>query len=674
MESQNFRHGFKSLVKYYVGMLAAWVLAFALFRLVLVVATWSLHGDVTSGLLLKSFQHGLRFDFSMAARICAPFALWRVWRPVLRPMERRIFFGLFATVVLASFFTLTAEVEYYKEFQMRLGPLALEYFGTPEDNKTILGMIWHGYPVIRWSLFCVFMWAGFVWFTRSWITKGFSDAPWLSRLAATIVVGLVTAFGSRGGFQSAPLRWGDAFFSQNTYANHMAQNGVFALMDTLRTRNKTKKSDAWSRGMPFTNAVAITREITLLPGETLVDAAKYPLLRRSPATSLPLLQKPKNVVLVLMESFSARFCGATGAKFGATPNFDALASRGILFDRAFSVSTHTAQGVFGTLCSFPNLPEFDGVMKHPLGNQPFRTLPTVLKESGFTTLFLYNGLYSWDNKEGFFRQQGVERFIGRNDYVNPTFVDPDWGVCDFDVFVRAVEEFNTLGKTGRPFFGFVLTLSNHAPFNLPKVDGLGQITLGDEQNTRINGIHYADWALGQFMQRAQKTEWFKDTLFVFAGDHGFGIPPVLTKAGLLHQHVPLLFYGPGVLGEKGEVRHITASQIDILPSIHGLLGLDVPHQSFGRNLFALPPGDPGHAYVKASGSAIVGYIEGNEIVTVMPGKPAALQTFDLSFPPSASDDLAAQKSAKAAQMENRLKAFVFTGLKTLKDHRAGGNQ
>jgi phosphoglycerol transferase MdoB-like AlkP superfamily enzyme len=673
MPFRSLRQNLASLLKYYACLLVMWVLAFAFFRLVLVVATWNFHGNATSGLLLKSFLHGLRFDFSMAVRICAAFALWRTWRPVMGPLERRIFFGVFSVVALIAFFTLTAEVEYYKEFQMRIGPLALEYFGKPEDNKIIAGMIWHGYPVVRWTLFCLAVWAAFLWLTRSLVMKDSGDSGWFSRLLATGVMALVTAFGSRGGFQSAPLRWGDAFFSQNTYANHMAQNGLFALVDTLRTRNKSQKSDAWGRGMPFTNAVAILRQSTLLPGETLVNPDKYPLLRRSSPAAPPLVQKPKNVVLVLMESFSARFCGATGAKFGATPNFDEIARHGILFDHAFSVSTHTAQGVFGTLCSFPNLPEFDGVMKHPLGNQPFRTLPTILKESGFNILFLYNGLYSWDNKEGFFRQQGVERFIGRNDYVNPTFVDPDWGVCDFDVFVRAVEEFNALGKTGKPFFGFVLTLSNHAPFNLPKVEGLEQITLGEEQNTRINGIHYADWALGQFIQRARKTDWFKDTLFVFAGDHGFGIPPVLTRAGLLHQHIPLLFYGPGVLGETGEVRHVTASQIDILPSIHGILGLEVAHQSFGRNLFALPPGDTGRAYVKASGSPIVGLIEGNQIATVAAGQPVVLQTFDLSFPPSASDDIAARQPERAAQMEKHLKAFVQTGLKTLKDHRAGGD-
>ncbi len=671
MERIKLRHGLGALFRAYARMLAAWVLVFVFFRLVLVIATWGFHGDATVGLMGRSFLHGLRFDFAMATLLAAPFAGWQIWRPEMRRGERGIFLGLFALVSLGVLFTLTSEVEYYKEFQVRIGPLVLEYFGKPEDNRTVLGMIWHGYPVVRWTLFCLVVWAAFFSLTRRFAFRDTVGTTWLTRLLATLVLVAVTAIGSRGGIQRTPLRWGDAYFSQNTYANHMAGNGAHLLMVTLRNHKKSNASEPWRRALPATNAVAIARAITLLPGDTLFDAEKYPLLRRAPTNASPFSRRPKHVVVVMMESFSARFCGATGAKFGATPNYDALARQGVLFDRAFSVSTHTAQGVFGSLCSFPNLPEFDGIMKHPLGNQPFRSLPAVLNEKGFTNVFLYNGFFSWDNKQGFFRQQGVHRFIGRSDYVNPTFMDPDWGVSDFDVFMRALDEFDGLAATDRPFLGLILTLSNHAPFNLPKVEGLEPILGGDDQNQRINGIHYADWAVGQFMQRARQKAWFKDTLFVFTGDHGFGIPPVLTRAGLLHQHVPIMFYAPEILGATGEVRHVTASQVDILPSIVGLLGVDGLHQSFGRNLFALPPGDPGHAYVKASGSSIAGYIEGNEILTVMPGKPAMLQTIDLSFPPSASEDRAAAEPQRAAEMEQRLKALIVTGLNALKEHRAG---
>ena len=138
----------------------------------------------------------------------------------------------------------------------------------------------------------------------------------------------------------------------------------------------------------------------------------------------------------------------------------------------------------------------------------------------------------------------------------------------------------------------------------------------------------------------------------------------------MQQHVPLLSYGPGVLGDAGQVRHVTASQMDILPSILGLLGSDVPHQSYGRNLFALPPNDPGHAYVKASGSDIAGYIEGNEIITLLPGKPAELQTSELAFPSTAGDALGVQKPVPAAELAPRLKALIVTGLQPLPQHRS----
>jgi phosphoglycerol transferase MdoB-like AlkP superfamily enzyme len=651
-------------------LMLAWTVLFVIFRGILIAATWYLRGEVTAGLIVGSFVHGLRFDFAMAATLGAPFALWAIWRSSAGRGERGIVLVSFAILALVSIFAMTAEIEYYKEFEMRLGPLAFQFFGKPEDNKIIFGMIWHGYPVVRWMLACVAIWAAFVWVGRSILGKTSGRIGWMPRLGGTVILAFLSVMMARGGLGSSPLRWGDAFFSQSTYANQMAGNGVFLLVNTLRSMSTGTNSSKWLKKMPPEEAFAIVREITLLPGETLLEPATYPLLRRSPATGAPVAKRPKNVVVVIMESFSARFCGATGASFGATPQFDALAQNGILFDHAFSVSSHTAQGVFGTLCSFPNMPEYDGIMKHPLGMQPFLTLPGILGKRGFQNVFLYNGLFSWDNKEGFFRGQGVQRFIGRYDYVKPTFVDPDWGVSDLDVFLRAIQEFSDMAASGEPFLGLVLTLSNHAPFNLPHVDGLDNITGGGQQNERLNGVHYADWALGQFMDAARKCSWFDETLFVFTGDHGFAVPPVLTAVNLLGEHVPLLFYGPAVFGRHTELRHDVAGQLDILPTILGILGVDVPHQAFGRNLLRLPAGDPGHAWIKRSGDPVVGYVEGDELVTAGPGLKATCHRFDLSFPPSATEDLTGENPERTKTLQRRLNALVVTGITLLEKHLA----
>lgn len=651
-----------------------WVAAFQLLRALLIITTWSHHGDATMPLVWQSLLHGMRFDVAMAVWLTLPFALWRIVRASPGRRERRLAFGIYALLALAGLFTLIAEVEFYKEFQMRLGPLAYDYFSTEaEHNAIVLGMIWHGYPVVRWTLVCLALWAVFVWAVRRLFQPATCQPGLPTRLLVTAVLAAGAVIGIRSGFQHSPLRWGNAYFSTSTYVNQMTLNGLWSLLDAARSSASGQKSARqWERRMPRNEAIQHARQIVVLPGEKLVDPGKYPLLRVSPPNDA-MVKRPRNVVLVMMESFTARFCGAAGAPFGATPHLDALAREGILFDRAFSVSTHTVQGLFSTLCSFPNLPDNDRPSKTSTGEQPFRTLPRILAENSFETVFLYNGLFSWDNMEGFYRHQGVQRFIGRDDFKNPTFVDQDWGPCDFDVFNRAVEEFSDLVARKKRFFGIILTLSNHAPFDLPKVEGLERITTGGEQDNRINGVHYADWAVGQFMASARKQEWFEDTLFVFVGDHGFGVPPNITEVSLLHMHVPLLFYAPALFGSNRGVRHQTASQLDILPSILGLLGLDSPHQAFGRDLFRLPPDDPGHAYVKRPGAPMLGWIKGDEILVASTGSPAHLYRLDLGFPPNASGNLSDTQRAKTAVLARDLDAFVVTGLHTLKQRLASAS-
>lgn len=654
------------------GSVAAWVCYMELWRGILMICTRELRGEATAALLGESALRGARFDLAVAARILLIFVLWALWRPAMARVERGIFNSLYATVIFICTFILAAEVEFYKEFQMRLGPLAIEYFSTnSEHNEIVLGMIWNGYPVIRWLIVCIIGSVVFYKLSKKFFAAGASGSVPV-RIVLSAVWIIVTIIAHRGGIQGSPLRWGDSVFSQNAYANHMSQNGVYALMNTLWSLNEGRnETAAWARSIPEAEAIDILRKATLLPGETLVDPENYPLLRRSPATtSINLIKRPKNVVLVIMESFTARFCGALGAEFGATPNFDRLAGEGILFERAFSAGTHTAQGVFTTLCSYPNLPVYESVMKMPLGAQPFRSLPMILSELGFETIFLYNGLFSWDNKEGFFRNQGMQQFIGRYDYKNPVFVDPNWGVSDLDVFNRAVEEFNAKGERGAPFLGVILTLSNHAPFNLPKIDGLAPIEGGGDQNQRINGVHYADWALGQFMNSVKNTKWYSDTLFVFVGDHGFGVPPVLTEVNLLHMHVPMLFYGPGILGNIRERRKTTAGQLDILPTILGLVGKDTIHQSFGRNLLNLPEGDTGRAYVKPCGDPDAGWIEDDEIVVSALGRPTKLYKYNLGFPPGATAEAGADRKDRMLQLEKKLRAMISIGALTIERHKA----
>jgi phosphoglycerol transferase MdoB-like AlkP superfamily enzyme len=307
-------------------------------------------------------------------------------------------------------------------------------------------------------------------------------------------------------------------------------------------------------------------------------------------------------------------------------------------------------------------------MKTMEAHQEFSGIPSLITPLGYQTVFLYNGLFSWDNKEGFFRKHGISRFIGTKDYVNPTFVDPVWGVSDHDVFTRANQEFKAMAAKG-PFFGAILTLTNHSPFTLPEPLPFQKMQTGSDLDGRYNAMRYADWALGEFFRQARKEAYFSNTLFVITGDHGFGVPPALTDLMLDRFHVPLLFYSPRLLPQGGTRRATVASQVDITPSVLGLLGLDLPHQSWGRNLFAPTLKDKGFAVIKPSGGDDkVALIEDDHLLLKEPKAGAQLYRYDLAFPPKAQP---VDEPERMKAMTRRLDSYIETGLLSLKNRKLG---
>ncbi len=674
MESNKHRLGklIPAEIRFTAGIGILLLLLFSVLRLILLLRNQPLWAETPARLLLHSFLVGLRFDLAVTAYLLIPLLLVLLvlgsranrWLPV----------GLIALVSPLLLLGI-AEAEFYREFESRFNALVFEYLGHP---VIVGGMIWDGYPVLKYLLLWSALVALLIWGCRQ--LQGHlpaSDAgrpPAWRRLATTGLFLVLLAGAARGGFSGEPLRWGDAFFSSNTFANHLALNGFFTLGRSAWDKIYGKQA-FWTRSMPAEAARTTARQMVTLAGEESLTDAKHPLLRRQTvADALPPRLprgKPANVVVIMMESFSARFTGALGSPAGLTPEFDLLADRGILFERAFSSGTHTHQGVYATLTSFPNLPGYEYMMKLMEANQDFSGLPTLLDRQGYQSIFLYNGLFSWDNKEGFFRQHGVGRFVGTSDYVNPTFVDPVWGVSDHDVFTRANEEFRTMAEKG-PFLGIVLTLSNHAPFNLPDPLPFPRLRTGDDLEGRFNGMRYADWALGEFFRQAAGEKYFNNTLFVITGDHGFGSVPMITPMQLSRFHVPLLFYAPDLLGSGGERRSTVASQVDIVPSLLGLLGVREPHQSWGRNLFSPSLHDPGFAVFKPSGGEeVAALVEDDFLLLVAPKEKPQLFRFSLNFPPTESENLWATEETRGKAMQQRLLGYIEAGILGLRGRTLG---
>ena len=424
-----------------------------------------------------------------------------------------------------------------------------------EDPATVLSMLWHGFPVLRllaaWLAASAALFALFGWLERRTRAAPVSlasaparrGASWPARFAVFGVLLVVSVVAARGTLrQGPPLRWGDAFTTASTFANHLGQNATLSLYDAARNRFSSHRDNSWKATLPAEQAQAITRELLLTGNDQLVDAALAPVRRdfRPPADGqLPV----RNVVVILMESFAGRFVGALGSGEGITPNFDRLAEEGLLFSRFFANGTHTHQGMFASMACFPNLPGFEYLMQTPEGGHRFSGLPQLLGARAFDDVYVYNGDFAWDNQAGFFGNQGMKRFVGRNDYVNPVVSDPTWGVSDQDMFARAAEELGKLDN-GAPFYALLQTLSNHTPYALPDPLPVAAVQGHGALDAHLTAMRYADWALGQFFERVRHEPWFKQTLFVVVGDHGFGAPEEVTEMDLLRFHVPLLLIAP----------------------------------------------------------------------------------------------------------------------------------
>ena len=660
---------------FFIGLMLLLLAYFAAFRAGLMFLNRGSAAGAPLTLLLSALWVGLRFDLAVSCYVLVVFVvvghLPRVGLSAGN-RQRHIFSWSLLGVISALTLLLIGEFPFFGEFQMRYNQLAVQYM---DQTGTVWRMIWYGYPVVRMTLAAAVAVTLFALVMRWLMRRCFnseSPRPFAHLIALAILLPLLVV-GMRGGLQSTPLRWGDAYHSDNEFVNAMGLNGLFTLGLSVRdTFAMTPKTGKWNHGIGIKQARDVAQQMLLEPGQRLVDPSRRTALRKGMSSALPaVLQetgRPVNVVVVLMESFSARYCGAVGSPKGLTPRFDELAREGVLFTRALSNGTHTHQGVFATLLGFPNLPGYEAMMQSVAANQPFASLPGILKSRGYQTFFIYNGNLSWDNMRGFLRKQGVDTFIGKDDFVRPSFMDQVWGVPDIDVFRRANQEFAQAAKSG-PFCGVILTLSNHTPFDLPSPLPFEDEAGWKNWSDRHKGMRYADWAIGQFMDEARSQSYFENTLFVFVGDHGYHVPPVLTSLHVLYHHVPLLFYAPKLMRTQGVLRHEIASQVDILPSVLGLTGEEGEHAAWGRNLFNNDEPNQRFVVFKASGGGKeVGIIQGNHVLVVDPDGRKTLDRISIGFPASVQAVIDPQLEET---LTRQLKSYVRSGLDDLIGLRAG---
>ena len=488
------------------------------------------------------------------------------------------------------------------EFSNRLDQLILEHIQSTEAFT----MIFKGYPLIvigGITLFLTTGWLVFLLFQKLFERYGnYSVLPRALSFLFIIPIFAIVIRSSSGDWTANPS---DAAFSRSHLANQLALNSTFTLAYAFCSRNMMEKDPGTFYGrMDPREMLSRVRKSSGIAEKDCPDPS-IPLLHHQ-QSSYPRL-RPLNLVIILEESLGAEYVGCLGG-LPLTPNLDELSKEGVLFMNLYCTGTRTARAIEAVISGFLPTPGRSTV-RLGLSQKDFFTIADLLRRNGYCTEFIYGGDSRFDNMRGFFLGNGFQRVYDQDNYNNPVFRGT-WGVSDEDLFAKANTIFR--GHGDRPFFGLILSTSNHDPFEFPD----GRITLYESpQNTRYNAMKYADYALGTFFKNAKKEAYYKNTLFLVIADHSTRLKG-LDLIPLKKFHIPGLIIGPGVRPEK---YYNLTSQIDMPPTLLDLMGLSTDNPLIGRPLLSRPGKVPGRAVMQYS--LTNAFMVENQMIVQRPGLP-----------------------------------------------------
>lgn len=295
----------------------------------------------------------------------------------------------------------------------------------------------------------------------------------------------------------------------------------------------------------------------------------------------------RNVVIFVMESLSAEHSAhlcpdiyTDEEQKGYTPFLDSLMREGFTFSRMYANGKRSIQALPSIWSSIPSLKKPFMLMAESLGES--RPLPRILADRGYKTAFFCGsergsmGFGAYANAAGFEQNYSLEDYeqaCGRGDF------DGYWGIWD-DCFLSFMgKEIDNLKE---PFMTSVFTISSHHPFIVPD-EWRDRLPEGKTKVQRC--VAYADASIRRFFEENSHKEWFSRTVFVFVADH-VSSERFAPRSNVLpyDMHIVGFIYTPdGAL--RGEYDGV-ASQLDIMPTMMGLLRIDEPYFAYGRNLFA----------------------------------------------------------------------------------------
>ncbi len=591
-------------------------IAYTITRLLFVLCNNDLFvGHLSASYFLQLLKAGLRFDTTAILYLnCWLILCFLLPFHIKERSQRyyRILRVVFVTVNAIGLVANLCDCAYFPFTGRRTTWNVLQEFGGESNLTTIL--LHESLPY--WYLFVVgivlvwLLWKCFAIPSERKIQPGRSLMGYyaVQTVALALSVGLTIA-GMRGGFTTAvrPITLSNA----NQYVTHSIDAGIvlntpFSIMRTIGKKAFVEKEYL---------------------SEEEAERLYSPL--HLPADSTEFV--PRNVVIFILESF-----GKQAMARGRMPFLDSLAHIGCSFEYSYSSGRKSIDGMPSVLSSIPSFVE------------PFFLTPASLNDlsgiagelsrhKGYHSAFFHGAENGSMGFQAFSTATGFAEYYGRTEYNQDSRYHGD---ADFDgTWAIWDEEFlqfycDKMSEMPEPFVTSVFTATSHPPYAMPE----RYKDIFPPTEPRIfAGISYTDHALRLFFDKAQQQPWFRNTLFVLTADHTSESIDPEFMSDLGRYKVPIVFYAPGMEELNGGVDSTRiVSQTDIMPTILGLLGYDLPYVAFGQDVLHCTPEETFAVnYVTATGYYQLMYgdwmlqFDGEQLVHAYRFKEDVLQERDL---------------------------------------------
>jgi phosphoglycerol transferase MdoB-like AlkP superfamily enzyme len=539
-----------------LGYFGLFWLAFQIaIRAIFLIYNHNLAASLTGGEIFLVFLNGLKMDLSMCGYFLMATSLILTVSAFKTNGIYVVLNTLTIVLLLVSSIITIIDLELYRHWGFRINTTPFLYIG-PEAAGSVDSIV-----VIKLLLILISLFSGALFIYMKFL------APRIARLhpsgKRTFIV-MMIASGLmfpliRGSVTVAPMNTGFVYFHKTkTFANHAAINVVWNFLYSLQ------KSASHNYPEDFYDKTLAAKYFSEL----------YP--KGDSTRHLFNVHKP-NVILFILESFTADIIEPLGGMKDVAPNLSALCKEGILFDNFYSSGDRTDKGLVSILSGYPAQPE-TSIIKFPAKAQTLPFLNHNFQNVGYRTSFTYGGDVDFANFRSYLTNCRFDHITSLDDF-DDSDNESKWGIHDHVVLQRARQECDTASS---PFFKVVLTLSSHEPFDVPLTSKF--LKSRDEESMFLNSCHYTDSTLGNFVRQAKQSAWWNNSIIIFVADHGHRFPGNKEAKDRARYKIPLLIIGGAI--SKDTVIHTFAGHTDIANTLLGQIDHTDDHFIFSKNILS----------------------------------------------------------------------------------------